>query len=66
MFYRVTSVSSGVARCLPFRRSGREVFVVKIGDAWAGDGSAWRRAGTDGGRAEGRGTDGGRAGKTRS
>lgn len=44
MLYRVTSVSSGVARCLPFRRSGREVFVVKIGDAWAGDGSAWRKA----------------------
>lgn len=45
VLYRVT-VSHGsiphAFRALPYRRRGDAVTIIKVGDAWAGNGSAWR------------------------
>jgi hypothetical protein len=44
--YRVTSVIKGqAARILPFRASGREVIVARLGGVLAGDGSIWNATG---------------------
>lgn len=43
VIYRVTSkIADGVFRCLPYRRSGKEVVIIKTKTHWIGDGSVWR------------------------
>ena len=45
VFHRVTEKHPGYVRILPYRRSGKELFLapVRYGAAtiWAGDGSQW-------------------------
>ncbi len=45
MLHRVTSMTPAFVRLLPFRRSGREVAILKIGKHWLGDGSVWNFVG---------------------
>lgn len=45
VYHRVTEKHHGYVRVLPYRRSGKELFLVPVryggGTIWAGDGSQW-------------------------
>jgi hypothetical protein len=51
VLHRVTGRYSGYVRVLPYRRSGKEQFLVPFSQdghaIWAGDGSQWIRVGHD-------------------
>jgi len=44
VLFRVTSkIPGGFLRLLPYQRSGKEVFIMKSGSRWIGDGSIWKK-----------------------
>jgi hypothetical protein len=44
VLYRVTSKQPHQCfRLLPYQRSGREIWITKLGGNWIGDGSTWKR-----------------------
>lgn len=47
MIHRVTEKFPGYVRILPYRRSGKEHFLVPMGALWIGDGSQWVVTGHD-------------------
>lgn len=47
MLHRVTEKFPGYVRILPYRRSGKEHFLVPMGAHWIGDGSQWIVTGYD-------------------
>lgn len=47
VLYRVTSRYPKFLRILPYRRSGKEHVIMPMGSHWVGDGSIWKKVGSD-------------------